>query len=222
MADIISTLANNVNAQENLQIATVNKSFLANKFLLGSSNIEVMDLPLIDETNTLGHSWIVGSSTNGIVGDNINTQDGEQQVVGSAGRTRVVSKIINSANVWRTILSAAENSFWTNTSTTTATVSARLISFTDGQVYITNRLSIEATNLVSAIISYGNITGTIAVYLSADDGAHWELANNGVSLSFANPGKYLKIKFVSTGVSTIATANSYGVLTPIQIKYVVS
>lgn len=44
---------------------------------------------------TIGHSWIVGSSTNGIVGANTNTQDGEQQVVGGAGRTATLLEVQN-------------------------------------------------------------------------------------------------------------------------------
>lgn len=70
------------------------KGFFNKRF---SENIKILESPVSVTEDTIGHSWIVGSSTNGIVGTNTNTQDGQQQVVGSAGRVQTIKKV-NSLN----------------------------------------------------------------------------------------------------------------------------
>lgn len=73
----------------------------------------------IIKTHTLGHAWIVGSITNGIVGANTNTEDGEQQTVGGGGRVETVVRVTNPNNVFHEHFK--DNTF-TDTARTTATV----------------------------------------------------------------------------------------------------
>jgi len=56
---------------------------------------------VIGTKDFIGHSWIVGSSTNGIVGTNTDTADGQQQVVGGAGRVVTHLFITNGNNTYR-------------------------------------------------------------------------------------------------------------------------
>ena len=60
---------------------------------------------LIIESNTLkiykqnlGDSWIVGSSTNGLVGTNTATEGGGQQVVGASGRDALTDHLWRAVN----------------------------------------------------------------------------------------------------------------------------
>jgi len=56
---------------------------------------------VITKTKTLGNAWIVGSSTNGIVGTNTGTQGGGQQVVGGDGRVETVRYVNNPNNIFQ-------------------------------------------------------------------------------------------------------------------------
>src|SRR3990167_8453574 len=66
-----------------------------------TEDVILEDNSAIVSTSTLGHSWIVGSTTNGIVGTNTATEDGQQQVVGSAGRVTTIQRIVNTNNTFR-------------------------------------------------------------------------------------------------------------------------
>lgn len=54
--------------------------------------------PLQDKKETNGHSFIVGSSINGLLGTNTGTEDGQQQVLGSAGQVITLLRVINVNN----------------------------------------------------------------------------------------------------------------------------
>lgn len=72
-------------------------------------------------TETIGESWIVGSSTNGLVGTNTGTQSGSQQVVGGSGRGGLILiSATNPNDEWKEFL---EFSNYVDTSETSATVS---------------------------------------------------------------------------------------------------
>ncbi len=57
----------------------------------------------LTDTN-IGHSFILGSSTNGILGTNTGTQDGEQQVLGRAGDTGTIFNVSNPNNLFQEFL----------------------------------------------------------------------------------------------------------------------
>lgn len=63
-------------------------------FRTTSTNIKIVEHPRRATRLSIGESWIVGSSTNGIVGTNTNTVSGNQQVVGGSGRTALTVKVI--------------------------------------------------------------------------------------------------------------------------------
>ena len=65
--------------------------------------IGIEEGPTVISTNTLGHVWIAGSSTNGIVGSWTGTQDGQQLVVGpdgDGGRVETTIRVVNPENVF--------------------------------------------------------------------------------------------------------------------------
>jgi len=205
-----------------LQRSTVDVSFVQNRIALNSSEIELIDLPEIRETSTIGNAWIVGSSTNGIVGTNTGTQNGLQQIVGAGSRgAYVIQQIVNHNFVWRTLLSSAEDAYWTDTGNTTATVdtSANTITFTAGQQWQSNKITTHTTNLIKATLSFLTTATNLTCYLSADNGVNWETVTNGVQNIFVHAGTNIKIKIVASGSATITIRDAYGVLVPMQVRY---
>ncbi len=72
------------------------------------------------EENQIGNSWIVGSSTNGLVGTNTATQGGGQQVVGGDGRVDTLVNVSNPNDLYQEFLSF---STYVDVSETSAVVS---------------------------------------------------------------------------------------------------
>lgn len=91
-----------------------------------TETVTIEESPIKVYSSTIGHSWIVGSSTNSIVGTNTGTEDGEQQVVGSAGRVDTTSSISNTNKRYYEpfILTTYED-----TTNTSATWSANSLAF---------------------------------------------------------------------------------------------
>jgi hypothetical protein len=223
--DVGELLAKQKNEQDNLKRSTVDKSFTQNQIIISNSVIELVDLPLVITGQTIGHSWIVGSPTNGRVGTNTSTYDGSQQVVGSAGRVPGLIAISNPNYVWRTLLTSLETAYWNASGTTTCTVDTanQKLDFTAAEIFQSNRLSIEFLPIMSAILSVSNIVGSsnLTYYLSADNGSNWEEVSLGVRHYFTNVGSELKIKIVASDTASISINNIYGVSIPLQIKYAV-
>jgi len=74
--------------------------------------------PALAKEKTLGNAWIVGSSTNGIVGTNTGTEGGGQQVVGGSGRTETVIRVVNNNNRFVEVFAFDEMIDTTNTTAT--------------------------------------------------------------------------------------------------------
>lgn len=63
------------------------------------SDVIVIELgPEQNTQRTDGHSFILGSANNGKLGVNTATEDGQQQVLGSAGQVDTVIRVINENN----------------------------------------------------------------------------------------------------------------------------
>lgn len=152
-------------------------------------------------THTYGHSWIVGSSTNGIVGTNTNTQDGLQQVVGGAGRVLTKVYVVNPNNTFREHF--CDTSF-EDSSSTTANWGGVVgeCSFVSGDVAQSLTIAKDGNNFSRAII-YVDDDSNVSLYLSADGGSNWESVSNGVWHSFTNVGDDLRFKIVASGNATI-------------------
>ena len=160
--------------------------------------------------NTLGHSWIVGSTTNGIVGTNLNTEDGQQQVVGSAGRGQAISRVVNPKNIYREFF--RDTDFQDSTSPNTAdwdTTNFRLamhFSTMKNRAYNTvatsetiflNDQTVQGARFDADETKFGN--DIIKYYLSANNGVTWEEVVKGVLHQFATTGTNLKYRIVFIG-----------------------
>jgi len=151
--------------------------------------IENIFIPSITQQTTqnfIGHSWIVGSSTNGIVGTNTSTADGQQQVVGSAGVINTVLKVVNDNNTYFELLN---NTTFKDTSNTTGTWDGT------GSAIVTASKILQSLGIwkdtgtcVSATIKVTIASGTanISRYLSSDGGSNFESVSDNVEHNFTN------------------------------------
>jgi len=162
--------------------------------------IIVEEGPVRITRNVIGNSWIVGSSTNGIVGTNTSTQGGGQQVVGSSGRSDVVEYVVapNDRHVER----FTTTNFKDTGSTTATWVETGTCSFTNTQIAQSLLFSANGTNIVSAILTVDDDTN-LTLQMSVD-GINFETASNGVEHVFTNTGSTLYFKLIATGVASIS------------------
>jgi len=156
---------------------------------------------------SLGHSWIVGSSTNGIVGTNLGTQDGLQQVVGSAGRIETILRVLNYTDKF--IERFNFDTYVDDTSTGTVNLANNTYSFTTGQVLLSKVCYKNETNVVNAKFDCSFVTGSsgdVTVQLCSD-GTNWETVTIGNQHAFVNVGQELKYKVTSSDTVVISEVN---------------
>lgn len=161
--------------------------------------------------DTFGNSWIVGSSTNGLVGTNTGTQGGGQQVVGSSARVVTKLAVVNPNNTyrehfrdtnfkdtgakntadWNTTLFRIAMSTSSNHATVYNTIAhSHSIALNDGTI-----TSVKLT----AIERRWNPLDVIKYFLTADGGSTWEEVTNGTSYSFIHTGVDLKFRIIFLG-----------------------
>lgn len=167
-------------------------------------NLRLIEGPSVIEEDTIGHAWIVGSPTNGIVGPNTSTYDGQQQVVGGAGRVVTTKAVVNYNNKfiekfrWQKCIDTG------NTTATIDTSTSHEITFTNGEILQSNPVFYNADNIVSATI---NVTGTntsnLSLQMSSDGGSNWENVTAGTVHIFTNVGQDLRYKVTATGAATL-------------------
>lgn len=174
--------------------------------IVRSLTIGIEQLPRKNLKSTIGHSWICGSSTNGIVGTNIATQDGQQQVVGGAGKVETIASVNPINNHIPERFSFTTFKDVANTTGTwagngqlilTAAQIATSLSYSYNSGVISN-LSIEITATSMANIS--------KVEATADGGVHWkELTSftNGQVYQITDTGTDFRIRLTASGNTTI-------------------
>ena len=164
------------------------------------------------QTETIGNSWIVGSSTNGIVGTNTGTQNGSQQVVGGAGRVTTLAGVVNPENRF---IDRFNFDDYIDTGNTTATVDTSTdyqIEFTDAEVAQSEVIAYQDGTTIrrANLTAETNGAGSLAFQMSADNGSNWENVTSGNEHTFTNTGE--KLLWKATATDTIN-------LTKIQIIY---
>lgn len=177
-------------------------------------------------TDTLGHSFILGSAGNGVLGVNTGTEDGEQQVLGEAGRVETVVRVVNPG---LTMIERFEFTTFKDASNTTAdwdTSNSRLAMSSSGDhmvAYNTVATSLSVFLNVEDVVSvtltadetvYGS--DQILYYLSANGGGAWEEVTNGTAHTFVNSDNDLRFKVVFIGNGG---ADTY--IENLQVVYVV-
>lgn len=151
-------------------------------------------------TRTLGNAWIVGSSTNGIVGPNTNTQGGGQQVVGGNGRVDELVAVVNPDNQFKELFEFEE---FKDNSTTTATWSGNgELVFTTGQIALSEVIAFNNATISRATLVSDNTTD-MTFELSANNGVDWETVTSGTEHIFTNTGQKLKFKITCSSSQTI-------------------
>lgn len=158
--------------------------------------------PIRSTSKTIGNSWIVGSSTNGIVGTNTGTQGGGQQVVGGDGQVETVERVINISNVARQYFN---NTNFKDTVNTTATWDGSgSVTFTAGQVAQSLTIYKDAANVDSVTISVSEESGTFKYEISADGGTNWEEVTPSVTetLAVGTSGNDLRFRITEDNSST--------------------
>jgi hypothetical protein len=157
--------------------------------------------------DTIGNSWIVGSSTNGLVGTNTGTQGGGQQVVGSSGRVQTIQRVLNPNNTFRehfrdtTFQDTNEpnTAFWDTTNFRLAMTSSSDKTQAYNTIATSGIVFDDLARIVSATINatetkFGN--DVIKYFLSNDDGVNWEEVTLSVPITFRIRGATaIKLKF---------------------------
>lgn len=137
--------------------------------------------------SAIGESWIVGSSTNGIVGPNTGTQSGAQQVVGSSGRTDTVIRVINPFNTFRERFRFNTYIDSGNTTATVDLVTNFRVDFTAGQVFTSEVIFKNDVDILNARIIFSN-TGTLTSEISSDNGVTFTQVENNEVINFSTGG----------------------------------
>lgn len=136
-----------------------------------NETIRVVELPTLFVTETLGHAWIVGSPTNGLVGVNTATEDGQQQTVGGAGRTDTDQNVVCPNNLFKDFI--RDTILW-DTANSTATISSTTfdITFTAGQLALCKMFSNTQTVTSATLELVGNLSSNdLSAYFSFDAGS---------------------------------------------------
>jgi len=169
-----------------------------------SDNVIVVEGPLRTEEDYIGESWIVGSSTNGIVGTNTGTQSGAQQVVGGSGRVQVLKRVLNPNNIFNEVFAFTTFKDTSNTTANWDTTNQNLV-FTGSQTATSSQIYLDATTITQAKI---NVTSTTAVTSQlSTDGSTWQTVSNNTQTNLTSSGTALYFRIISSESTTATRVN---------------
>jgi len=151
-------------------------------------------------TKTLGNSWIVGSSTNGLVGTNTSTEGGGQQVVGASGRVSTTQRVTNVGNSMRERFNFTT---FEDTGVTTAdwADTVGLLKMTNTEIAQSESVALNTGTITQATMTVtfdAGVIGDLTLQLAAD-GSTFETVTNGTLHSFTATGTDLKFKITASG-----------------------
>lgn len=169
--------------------------------------------PISSILDNPGHSFILGSSSNGLLGINTATSDGQQQVLGSAGEITSVLRVLNVAD---NFIERFTFDNFEDTGSTTAdwdNDTAHALDMTSSEVAqsLTIAKDVGRTFTRATLIVEGTGTGNVAYQLSADGGSNFETVTLATQHTFTNTGTDLRFKFTASGNAT---------LTKVSINYI--
>lgn len=165
--------------------------------------VEVSEGPVIATNVQIGNSWIVGSSSNGIVGPNTNTFAGGQQVVGPSEN---YERYVEVANYNNTFIEEFDFPITSNTDLTTATSwGDGTIDFTTGQVATSNPLYFgrDVAKKITLRLVNGTGTGNLSFEVSTD-GTIWESITLGSSVTFTNNERAFYWRATASDTATLS------------------
>jgi len=175
-----------------------------------NQTIQMVELSAVISGSGIGHSTICGSSTNGIVGVNTNTEDGLQQVVGGAGRGQAVQRVVNPNNTFREFFRDTDFKDTDEVATADWNITLFRIAMTtstDKQIaYNTvvtsksiffNAQTVFKVTVTAKETKFGN--DLIKYYVRADNDSDWEEVTKGIEYTFKKPGVDLRFKVILIG-----------------------
>jgi hypothetical protein len=139
-------------------------------------------------TETIGSSWIVGVSTNNVVGTNTNTESGNQQVVGGADKDRTIYEIFSMNNTF--IENFRDNEYASSGTATWDYTTDYQLELTSGQNYTSTIIAKKPNTIYSKAtvfieLNSGSLSD-LTVQLSSDGGSNFETVTLGTQYSFTN------------------------------------
>lgn len=179
-----------------------------------TERIRHVQRPVVIAERTIGCSWIVGSSTNGIVGANTSTQGGTQQVVGSCGKITTWDQVRCPNNIYFEHFDFDTFRDTSNDIADWQTSSSRLVLNSQGEGTAQSRsVSLESGSISSAVLSVtGENTDSeeCTYYLSNDCGSTWEEVVLSQKHNFTSSGNDLRWKIVVTGGESAGWPTPWG------------
>lgn len=168
-----------------------------NERLLAEENSTIVS------TNTVGHSFIVTHTVNGKLGAPQLGMDGQQIILGEAGRTRKEIYVLNPNRKFRENF---RDTTFQDTGVTTADwdTTNYKVQFTNGEVVQTKAIARILDSITKAEI---NIAGTaltnLSFELSANGTADFEGVTTAVEHEFTTTGSALYFKATASGTAEI-------------------
>ena len=188
-------LKNLESAQDNSDRIQLYKSIQANINVVAKSGRTRV------RSDTIGNSWICGSSTNGIVGVNTATQGGSQQVVGGSSRVVAVQSVSNYSDLFRERFNFTTFIDSVNT-TATVNVATEDCDLTTGEIL--QSLSCQKGETITKATLTSDSTTNLTFQMSANAGINWETVTSGTEHTFTNTGTDLRYKCTASGNATIS------------------
>ena len=160
--------------------------------------------------DTIGHSFIMGHSVNGVLGT-ANGDDGQQIILGEAGRATTLLRVINPDSIYRERFrwSTFKDSTVPNTANWDTTTGQLAMSDSGNHATIYNTISQSAEiayndgtisqATLQAIETKWNPGDSIQYFLSADGGSNWEEVTRNTRHTFTVTGTDLRFKVIFTG-----------------------
>ena len=170
--------------------------------------------PVLITQSTIGHAWIVGSSTNGLVGTNTGTYDGQQQTVGGGGRSTATLVVYNIDNTFKerfrdaTFKDSSTTAYWDTANFRLAMSSSSNHNVVYSTVGVFKSLVYNSGTFnkmtVSAVeTKWGN--DVIHYFVSYDGGSSWEEAVLNSEKTLSSSGTDLRLKIVFFGNGGLST-----------------
>ena len=158
-------------------------------------------------TSTIGDSWKVGSSTNGLVGTNTATQGGGQQVVGSSGRTTTTVGVENPSDLFRERFNFSTYIDLGN-STGNLDATNEKYEFDSGEILTSLSAYLGGRTISKATLTSDN-TINLGFEMTADN-TNWETVTSGTEHTFTNTGSDLRYRVTHTGGGILGWPTAWG------------
>ncbi len=180
----------------------------------------------IIKTNTIGHSFVLGHLTNGVLGT-ANGVDGSQLVLGDAGRSgEIVIRVVNPNNTFREhfrdiiFKDSPTTANWDTTNFKLAMSTSSNHSIPYNSIATFKSIFLNLATISSAILTCTetkwNPNDIIKYFLSANGGSNWEEITKGIEHFFTNTGQDLRIKIIFFG-----NGGNDTFIEDLQVQYVI-